>query len=268
MQTRSVLTLAGLLCICAGARAAGPADTASFEGAVTDDRGRAVAGATFRMQDVQTGRQVIFESDAEGRFLRRDIAPARYALNVHKAGFRTVREPVTLRARHRTRLRVALTPFTPAAAAALERGVAAFNADDADMAAEALEQAARLAPDSVEVRINLGLVYLRLSRPADGIRELEAGAALGRAWRHGHLDLALTLGAAYLGIGRTDRAAAWYERALHLEHDWPAALLGLGRCHLATRPAKAAQALNRILATAPESPEAAQAQALIRELEK
>jgi predicted Zn-dependent protease len=64
--------------------------------------------------------------------------------------------------------------------AALERGAAAYNADDADAAADAFEEAVRLAPDEPEARINLGLVYLRLQRPEDAMRELAAGAALAK----------------------------------------------------------------------------------------
>ena len=66
-------------------------------------------------------------------------------------------------------------------AAAFERGVAAYNADDADAAADAFEEAVRLAPDEPEARINLGLVYLRLQRPEDAMRELAIGAALAKS---------------------------------------------------------------------------------------
>jgi hypothetical protein len=63
-------------------------------------------------------------------------------------------------------------------AAAFERGVAAYNIDDVEAAADAFEEAVRLAPNEPEAHINLGLVYMRLQRPADGLRELAAGAAL------------------------------------------------------------------------------------------
>lgn len=63
-------------------------------------------------------------------------------------------------------------------AAAFERGVAAYNADDVDAAADAFEEAVRLAPDEAEAHINLGLVYLRLERPDDAKRELEIGEVL------------------------------------------------------------------------------------------
>ncbi len=65
-------------------------------------------------------------------------------------------------------------------AAAFERGVAAYNADDADAAADAFEEAVRLAPDASEAHINLGLVYLRLQRPEDAMRELVTGASLAK----------------------------------------------------------------------------------------
>jgi tetratricopeptide (TPR) repeat protein len=66
---------------------------------------------------------------------------------------------------------------------ALERGVAADNMDDTDAAADAFEEAVRLAPENPEAHINLGLVYLRLQRPEDAMRELAAGTALGRRRR-------------------------------------------------------------------------------------
>jgi len=65
--------------------------------------------------------------------------------------------------------------------AAFDRGVAAYNADDAEAAADAFEEAVRLAPDEPEARINLGLVYLRLQRPEDAMRELAIGAALAKS---------------------------------------------------------------------------------------
>jgi Flp pilus assembly protein TadD len=81
---------------------------------------------------------------------------------------------------HRRVLSVAVSV---AATSAFERGVAAYNADDIDAAADAFEEAVRLAPDEAEAHINLGLVYLRLQRSADAMRELETGAALTRGER-------------------------------------------------------------------------------------
>ncbi|MGC4082485.1 MAG: tetratricopeptide repeat protein [Vicinamibacterales bacterium] len=68
---------------------------------------------------------------------------------------------------------------------AFERGVAAYNADDVDGAVDAFEEAVRLDPGSAEARINLGLVYLRLRRTDDALRELSHGASLEAQPRHG-----------------------------------------------------------------------------------
>jgi Flp pilus assembly protein TadD len=78
----------------------------------------------------------------------------------------------------RTRHRHAHRGSRDRATAAFERGVAAFNADDVDGAADAFEEAVRLAPTEPEPRINLGLVYLRLQRSQDAMRELTTGASL------------------------------------------------------------------------------------------
>ena len=68
---------------------------------------------------------------------------------------------------------------------AFERGLAAYNADDPDAAADAFEEAVRQAPDDPEAHINLGLVYLRLRRADDGLRELGEGARLAQRRHHG-----------------------------------------------------------------------------------
>jgi tetratricopeptide (TPR) repeat protein len=68
------------------------------------------------------------------------------------------------------------TPF----ADAFERGIAAYNADDTEAALDAFEEAVRLNPDDPEAHINLGLVYMRLQRTEDALRELTAGVAIER----------------------------------------------------------------------------------------
>lgn len=82
---------------------------------------------------------------------------------------------------------------------AFERGLAAYNADDPDAAVDAFEEAVRLAPDDPEAHINLGLVYLRLRRADDGLRELHEGARLEqrdarRPARSGRRDATISSG--------------------------------------------------------------------------
>ncbi len=266
-MTTAHVTIVAALLVGAGV-SAGPPQCASLYGIVTDDEGRAVAGATFRMKELNTGRRIVFETDRHGRFLRAELSPALYELHVQQAGYRTVRETVALRPREQKRLDVKLAPFPPAAEAAFHRGLAALNVDDADMAVEAFEEAVRLAPELPEVHVNLGLVYLRLQRPADAVREVETGEALSRGQRHGQLDAVLSLASTYLATGHTDRATVWYGRALDLQDGWPQALLGLGKCQMSGgEPMKALETFRRVVATVPGSPEASEARALIRDIE-
>src|SRR5262245_15955670 len=66
------------------------------------------------------------------------------------------------------------------AASPLERGIAAYNADDLEAAVDAFEEAVRLMPREPEAHINLGLVYLRLQRTEDAMRELALGTTLAK----------------------------------------------------------------------------------------
>ena len=84
-----------------------------------------------------------------------------------------------LRDRQQTERGSSADPLT----AALERGVAAYNSDDTDEAVDAFEEAVRLAPEEPEAHINLGLVYLRLQRTEDAMRELTTGASLAHSRR-------------------------------------------------------------------------------------
>jgi tetratricopeptide (TPR) repeat protein len=90
-------------------------------------------------------------------------------------------QPAAVRPRvHLSRPSAAASAGQDLFSAAFERGLAAYNADDAEAALDAFEEAVRLAPENSEARINLGMVYLRLQRPTDGLRELEIGARLER----------------------------------------------------------------------------------------
>jgi tetratricopeptide (TPR) repeat protein len=75
-------------------------------------------------------------------------------------------------------------PAADPTSAAFERGVDAYDADDLEAAMDAFEEAVRLSPDEPEAHINLGLVYLRLQRPEDAMRELMQGASLEKCRGH------------------------------------------------------------------------------------
>src|SRR5262249_4093599 len=94
--------------------------------------------------------------------------------------------PVTLTAPQRPPPIVRGTPPAARAVSPLERGIAAYNADDLDAAMDAFEEAVRLTPREPEAHINLGLVYLRLQRTEDAMRELAVGASLAQCKKHAH----------------------------------------------------------------------------------
>lgn len=80
------------------------------------------------------------------------------------------------------------------------------------------------------------MAYLRAGRTADAVVQLEQAAALGGG------DAAVTLGAVYFATGENDKASALFDKALAL--------------------------LDRIVTQRPDTPEAAQAAAFIKELRK
>ncbi len=118
------------------------------------------------------------------------VAPA-YARPLARSTDRRLRAPAPARTSFET---------------AFERGLAAYNADDPDSAADAFEEAVRLAPDDPEAHINLGLVYLRLRRADDGLRELGEGARLEQ--RRHHSLAAADAGDATIGSRALPRGAA------------------------------------------------------------
>jgi tetratricopeptide (TPR) repeat protein len=111
-------------------------------------------------------RWVRVRSPAESTFPQRGSIPA------------ADRTPLAGRPLHERRRSDRGGPGGDPVAAACERGVAAYNADDTDAAVDAFEEAVRLAPGEPEAHINLGLVYLRQQRPEDAMRELTKGSAL------------------------------------------------------------------------------------------
>jgi tetratricopeptide (TPR) repeat protein len=152
-----------------------------------------------------------------------------YDLRSRKSGDVSSESPATLEAHEVKDLHFTFPPSTAPAEAAFQRGVAAFNGDDAEAAADAFEEAVRLAPTSPEAHINLGLVYTRLNRMDDAIRELET--------------------------------------ALALKPESPPALLGIARCYVNKgNVQKALELFRRVVLAAPGSPEANEARSFIKHI--
>jgi tetratricopeptide (TPR) repeat protein len=303
--------MVGLLTVLtAAALSLGPAvadaqmELAVMQGAITDDGGRPIEGATILLRDLERGREITFRSDKSGRYYRRGLQAVEYEMVVEKDGYRPVRDKVKLVAGTDRRFDFKLAKAAPEGAEDFARGVAAFTAGDSAGAATAFESALAVAPTLPEVRVNLALAYMKLGRFADAVTQLEQAAALGlgaaavqfqlgaayvemqsldkaiAAFEAGLVkqpdladplayEAAVTLGAVYFATGQSDKAAAQFERTLAARPGAAAPTLGLAKVHFSKGDvAKALQLFDQIVASHPGTPEAAQAATFINELRK
>jgi tetratricopeptide (TPR) repeat protein len=273
-------------------------------GTVTDEAGTPLQGATIRLRDLERGRETVFASDKSGRFYRRGLQAVEYEMLVELAGYQSVKDKVKLVAGSDRRLDFKLVKRAPDGAEEFAAGTAAFNRGDAAGAVKAFEAALAKAPNLLEIRVNLGLAYLRTGRTTDAVVELEQAAALGAgdaavqfqlgaayvemqaldkarlAFEAGlakqpdlrdplAYEAAVTLGAVYFATGQNDKAAAQFDAALAIRPVAAAPMLGLAKVHFSKGEVEKALALfDRLVTQHPGTPEAAQAAAFIKELRK
>lgn len=302
---RAVLALVamGAACLAVPMVAAGQLELAVMQGTVRDDAGRPLEGVTFRMRDGR-GRETTIKSDKDGKFYRRGLQAVEYELVVEKDGYQPINDKFKLNAGTDRRFDFKLVKAAPEGAGDFAKGVEAYNRGDHQAAAQAFEAAVQKAPDLPEVRVNLALAYFRLQRTADAVAQLEQAAALapdsprvlfqlGGAYvemqaldkaatafekglakqsdPHDPLvwEATVTLGAVYFAKGDNDKAMAQFERALAVKPDAAAPKLGLGKVHFSKGDvAKALQLFQQVAASAPGTPEAAEAEVFITELKK
>lgn len=275
-----------------------------MQGVVKDESGQPLADVSFRVKDVERGREVVVKSDKNGRFYRRGLPAVEYDIVVEKEGYQPIRDRIKLTAGMDRRFDFKLVKAAPAGAGDFAEGVKAFNAGQFSAAATAFEAAVAKAPDLPELRVNLALAYFRLSRLPDAVTQLEKASALApdnshvqfqlgsayvelkdlpkaaAALEHGlsratdakdplvH-DAHVTLAAVYFASGRAEQAESQYREALKLVPDSPAALLGLGRVQFSRQDAAGAKAtFERLVAVHADSPEARQATTFLAELSK
>jgi len=275
-----------------------------LQGVVRDEAGQPLADVTFRIRDLERGRETTVKSDRNGRFYRRGLQAVEYELSVEKEGYQPIHDRIKLAAGSDRRLDFTLARAAPAGAGDFAEGVKAYNAGNFAAAATAFEAAVAKAPNLPEIRVNLALAYFRLSRPAEATAELQKAAELAPGDPHlqfqlgsAYVDLKdlpkaaaalelglskvtdrsdpllfdahLTLGAVYFASNAPEKAEAQYRQALDLKPDAPAALLGLGKVQFSRNdPAAARGTFERLLERHPASPEAAQAAPFMAELRK
>ncbi|MBI2222153.1 MAG: tetratricopeptide repeat protein [Acidobacteria bacterium] len=294
----------GALVAGAPAPASAQMELGVIQGTVQDESGHPLEGVTFRLRDVSRGRSYTTKSDRDGRFYRRGLPAVEYEIVVEKDGYQPIKDKLKLDAGVPKRFDFKLARAAPAGAEEFVRGVEAFNRGDAAAAAGAFEAALVKAPDAPEVRVNLALAYLRLKRTDDAVAELEKAAALaparpqvllqlGGAYVEARLndkaisafeqglarqpdpadplayEATVTLGALYFAVGRNDQAIETFRKAQAARPDAPAPKLGLAKCAFSKGDVnEALRQFREVAASAPGTPEAAEAEAFIKELEK
>lgn len=275
-----------------------------MQGTVKDENGQPLADVSFRIIDVQRGRESVVKSDKSGKFYRRGLPAVEYDIVVEKEGYQPIKDRIKLAAGMDRRFDFKLAKAAAAGASEFADGVKAFNAGDFQRAAQAFESAVEKQPDIPDLRVNLALAYFRLNRTADAVAQLEKAASLKPGDAHLLFQLGsayvemkdlpraassleqglaratdtsdplvyeahVTLGAVYFAQSAADKAQQQYEQALAQQPTGASALVGLGKIQFSKGDSKSALAnFEKVVAAHPGTPQATEAAAFIAELTK
>src|SRR3954454_6930120 len=88
---RAVRVLAATMLVAVPHRAHGQIASAEISGAVRDQAGAAIAGATVTVTDVATSRRRVALTTADGIYTLPGLPPATYRADVALAGFTSIR---------------------------------------------------------------------------------------------------------------------------------------------------------------------------------
>jgi tetratricopeptide (TPR) repeat protein len=298
------LTVVALLA-CGATTADAQMELAVMQGTIVDETGQPLDGVEVKLRDLERGREFTMKSDRSGKFYRRGLQAVEYEMSVAKEGYQPIKDKVRLTAGTDRRFDFKLAKATPMGAVEFQQGVAAYNKGDFTGAATFFEAAIAKAPTIPDLYVNLALAYFRLKRTNEAVAQLEKAASLGTddpkihyqlgsayvemqeydkaiaAFEKGlakPVDLAAdplaleatsTLGAVYFAKGENDKAAAQFQKALAAKPGNAGATLGMGKIHFSKGEVeKAAELFDQVVAQHPGTPEAAQADAFLKELRK
>ena len=302
---RAFVMAGGLVALLGSATSAtAQMELAVIQGTVIDDAGKPLEGVSCKLKDLNRGREIELKTDKTGKFYRRGLQALEYEINVSKDGYQPINDKIKLVAGTDRRFDFKLAKASPVGSEEFVKGVEAFNKGDNQGAITAFEEALKKAPDALEVRVNLAIAYMRAGRPNDAIPQLEKAAALapddprslfqlGGAYvevkqydkavaafekglaKQPDLKDALafeatnTLGAIYFAQGKIDEAVAQFQKALAVQPTAPGPNLGLGKCAFSKGNVdEALKYFNQVATSSPGTPEAAEAEAFIKELKK
>jgi tetratricopeptide (TPR) repeat protein len=279
-------------------------ELAVIVGHIKDEAGQPLEDVKVILRDQERGREVSLKTDKEGRFYRRGLQAGVYNIVVEKAGYQPIDDKLTLTAGTDRRFDFKLARATPEGAVEFTNAVAAYNKGNFEEAAKGFEAAIAKA-DLPEIRVNLALAYMRMNRTADAVAQLEKAASmapndpkvqfqLGGAYIdmkqfdkaiaafEGGLampglapadpvvyEAQISLASLYFAEGRIDDARGTYEKALAANPTGAAAKLGLGKVAFNKGDVdKALELFKEVVAMAPGSPQAAEAEGFITALTK
>jgi tetratricopeptide (TPR) repeat protein len=283
---------------------AGQMELAVIVGNIQDESGKPLEDVKVTLRDLERGRDVTLKSDKTGRFYRRGLQAGEYNIVVEKAGYQPINDKLKLVAGTDRRFDFKLAKATPEGAVEFTTAVAAYNRGDNEAAAKGFEIAIEKAPELPEIRVNLALAYLRLNRIPDAVAQLEKAAAMApneprvlfqlggayidmkefdkaiAAFEKGLAtpstgndpvvyEAMISLASLYFAKGKIDEAKAQYDKALAANPTGTAAKLGLGKVAFNKGDvAKALELFREVVAAAPGSPHAVEAEAFIVALTK
>jgi tetratricopeptide (TPR) repeat protein len=276
-----------------------------IKGRVVDDAGAPLADVTIRLVNTDRGREITLKTGKDGRFYRRGLQAAEYAISVQLDGYQPVNDKVRIVAGTDGDFDFKLAKAAAGGSKEFQEGVSAYNAGDFAAAAKRFEAAIAQSPTVPALHVNLALAYFQLKRPAEAVASLEKASALapgdaavqyqlGSAYVDAQAydkavavlqkglgsspDLArdalaaeatATLGAVYFAQGKVAEAESAFLKVLAARPDSAAALLGMGKVHFSRNEvAKALELFEKVVAVHPGTPEAAQAATFVKELKK
>ena len=164
-----------------------------------------------------------------------------------------------------TKYQAVLAKMPALTALHLQIAAAHRNKKDYDAALAAYNEMLKVNPTSEEAIVGIGMTNLEKGDLATAESTLMTAAALPTAGR----EVFYNLGEVLFAKGEVPQAAEWYAKASAADPAWgkPLFKLGLVELNKGDKVATIA-AMEKVIASDPTSPEAAQAQALIAELNK
>lgn len=269
----------------------------TLRGIVEDAQGNGLEGATIVLTELDQNLRIEFKSGKGGRFIRSGIPSGKYRVECELARYEYKPTVLPISGGAQGNLQIKMirrqSPF-------YEAGFKAFSKGQYAEAVAAMEKVLAEEPNEARARFVLGASLLETGKADEALAQLEQVAASGTELAKSP-TLLVTLGRAYLALGKNDKAdesfrkagdpaavagafadlgtrafnagrleeaTRLFERAVERNPRDPDALYGLGLCLVkANEVQKAVQVFKTLIATVPDHQKAKLAADLLKTLE-